>query len=114
MSTNESTVSEESVRNCLRGVFDPEFGVSVEDLGLIYGVKIDAGRVEVVMTLTSMYCPAGQVIMTGIQSAIEKMDGVTAVDVQLVWEPTWTPEMLSADAREQLGWKEPKVQSEGP
>ena len=87
------------------GVYDPEFGVSVRDLGLIYGVAVgEDGAVTVTMTLTSMYCPAGDVITSGVKAAVEAVSGVSAARVDLVWEPTWTPDLLSPAARVQLGW----------
>lgn len=90
-------------------VYDPEFGVSVHDLGLIYNVAVnDAGEVLVTMTLTSMYCPAGDVILNGVRSAAEALPGVSQARVELVWEPLWTPERLSPAARAQLGWDLPR------
>lgn len=91
-------------------VYDPEFGVSIRDLGLIYGIVVDeAGEVIVTMTLTSMYCPAGDVIVDGIRSAAEAVPGVNRARVDLVWEPLWGPERLSPEARAQLGWDQPRV-----
>lgn len=101
-----------ALRARLGQVYDPEFGLSVTDLGLIYDVTVDAwGGVVIVMTLTSMYCPAGDVILGGIKAAAESVAGVTAVDVRLVWEPMWTPERLSAEGRNQLGWDDPQVEA---
>lgn len=88
---------------CAR-VADPEFGVSVADLGLIYDVAIREGAVEVAMTLTSAYCPAGDVILDGVRAAVARVEGVRSVEVRLVWEPGWTPEMVTAAGRRQLGW----------
>lgn len=99
----------QTVRNAFRSVYDPEFGVSIEDLGLIYDVRIDEGVVFVRMTLTSMYCPAGDVITSGVQAAAEALPGVVRAEVELVWDPVWTPEMLSADARKTLGWDESRT-----
>lgn len=92
-------------------VYDPEFGVSIRDLGLIYDIVVDESHaVAVKMTLTSMYCPAGGVILDGIRSAAEGVPGVSSAQVELVWEPAWNPEMLSPAAREQLGWDRPRVE----
>ena len=86
-------------------VYDPEFGVSVRDLGLIHDISlVGDGTVVVTMTLTSMYCPAGDVIVAGVKAATEAVPGVNSVRVELVWEPQWTPERLSPAARVQLGW----------
>jgi metal-sulfur cluster biosynthetic enzyme len=103
-STTSPALTEAVVRDALTRVYDPEFGVSVEDLGLIYEVGITGGHVAIALTLTSMYCPAGSVIMDGVRAAVAALPGVSDVEVVLIWEPSWTPERLSASAREQLGW----------
>jgi len=90
-------------------VYDPEFGVSVVDLGIVYSVDVTQGHARIVMTLTSMYCPAGDVILSGMKSAAERVPGIDDARVDLVWEPVWTPERLSISAREHLGWDQPKV-----
>ena len=91
-------------------VYDPEFGVSVRDLGLIYDIAAaEDGVVVVTMTLTSMYCPAGDVIRSGVKAATEAVPGVSSVRVDLAWEPRWTPERLSPAARAQLGWDEARA-----
>lgn len=84
-------------------VYDPEFGISVEDMGLIYDVRIAGDRVTIAMTLTSRFCPAGGMLTDGVRAAVAALPGVGAVDVELVWEPGWTSELLSASARHQLG-----------
>lgn len=101
----------DSLREAFGRVYDPEFGVSVQDLGLIYGIEINEGRVDITMTLTSFYCPAGDVILAGVKSAAEALPGVLEANVKLVWEPIWSPELLSPAAREQLGWDSPQVDS---
>jgi metal-sulfur cluster biosynthetic enzyme len=90
----------------LATILDPEFGINLVDLGLIYDVTIDGADVRIAMTLTSAGCPAGEMMLDGVQRAVEGMPGVGTVRVDLVWEPAWTPGMLSAEARAQLGWKE--------
>ncbi|AHF92694.1 metal-sulfur cluster biosynthesis protein [Opitutaceae bacterium TAV5] len=100
----------DALRAAFRRVYDPEFGVSVEDLGLIYDIRVDAGgQVVIEMTLTSMYCPAGEVILAGVQSAAEAVPGITGAEVSLVWTPAWTPDRLSMEARRQLGWDDPPL-----
>lgn len=98
-------VTEEMLHDAFRRLYDPEFGVSIEDLGLIYDIRIDGGKVSIGMTLTTMSCPAGQVIMDGVKAAAEAVPGVESVEVRLIWDPPWSPEMLSDAAREQLGWR---------
>lgn len=110
MNTSENNPLVATVLEACGRVYDPEFGVSVRDLGLIYDVASDEeGAVLVTMTLTSMYCPAGDVITEGVKSAAEALPGVASARVELVWEPLWTPERLSPAAREQLGWDEART-----
>jgi metal-sulfur cluster biosynthetic enzyme len=105
----ENTVLVETIRSALRDVYDPEFGVSIEDMGLIYDISVDHGRAAITMTLTSMYCPAGDVILAGVKAATEKIPGIHQADIALVWEPVWSAERLSPLAREQLGWDVPQT-----
>ena len=95
----------DAVRAACASVADPEFGVSVDDLGLIYDITIQEGAVAVAMTLTTPHCPAGDVILDGVRAAVARVPGVTSVEVRLVWEPGWTPEMVNAAGRRDLGWE---------
>ena len=105
-------LNEAAIRGVLCEVYDPEFGVSVEDLGLINEIAIDGDRVSIAITLTSMYCPAGQVIVDGVHAAVAKLPGVAHVEVALVWEPAWTPDRVSRKARQQLGWDSREMNAE--
>lgn len=96
-----------AVRAACAGVADPEFGVGIGDLGLIYDVTVTGGDVAVAMTLTTMSCPAGAVLVEAVRAAVAAVPGVTSVDVRLVWDPAWTPDMISARGRELLGWRQP-------
>ena len=89
----------------LRCVFDPEIPVNIYDLGLIYGLSIDEaiGKVCITMTLTAPACPIAQSFPEIVADAIRTVEGVADVEVDLVWEPPWSPEMLSESARLQLG-----------
>jgi metal-sulfur cluster biosynthetic enzyme len=98
-------ISTEQIWSVLATIPDPEFGLSVVDLGLIYDVRLNGSDVHVVMTLTSEGCPAGAMIHDGIRVALGGLEGVGAVQVDLVWEPAWSPERLTEAAREHLGWK---------
>jgi metal-sulfur cluster biosynthetic enzyme len=92
------------VRRSLRGVKDPELNLNIIDLGLVYDVSIDdAGAVQVKMTLTSPGCPAGPEIMNDVEQAVRGIEGVTAVEIELVWEPYWTPERIDPRVRAFLG-----------
>jgi metal-sulfur cluster biosynthetic enzyme len=98
-------MTEDDVRQALMGVEDPEAGMSVLDLGLVYGVAVEEGKVRVEMTMTSPACPAAPYIVDEAAAAIRAIapEG-TDVDVQLVWEPPWTPERMSEEARGRFGW----------
>jgi len=98
-------MTEDEVREALRGVEDPEAGMSIVDLGLVYGVEIAPSRIQVRMTMTSPACPVAPYIVEEAVAAIRAAAaGVPDVDVQLVWDPPWTPERMSAAARERFGW----------
>lgn len=92
-----------AVRSALSTVEDPELGVDIVSLGLVYAVERTGDHVRVVHTLTSMGCPLGPVIEQDIGAALAGVDGVTSVDVELVFEPPWSPEQMSDDAKFLLG-----------
>lgn len=96
-------LTKESVLNQLRLVEDPEIRFNIVDLGLIYGVKIDKGMVVIDMTLTSPACPVGPWIISEAENAVKKLPGVTGVSIHIVWEPPWSPERMSDEARVALG-----------
>jgi metal-sulfur cluster biosynthetic enzyme len=96
---------DEQVREALKGVIDPELGINIVDLGLVYETRISAeGRLDVIMTLTSPGCPLGPVIETEVRRALSGLFGVEEIAVTIVWTPRWTPEMMSEDARLELGY----------
>ena len=99
-------IDETGVMAALRNVYDPETGLSVVDLGLIYAVAVrpEAGAVEVSMTFTTPACPAGGAMLDGVERAVRALPGVSDADVQVTFEPRWTPERISAGGRAQLGW----------
>src|SRR6266702_4088271 len=88
-----------TVRDALRQVKDPELDMNVIDLGLVYDVEVDGGDVRVKMTLTSPGCPAGPMITSDAYRVIRALEGVTDVDVEIVWEPYWTPERMDPKVR---------------
>lgn len=99
------TLTEDRVREALRQVIDPEIGLNVVDLGLVYGIAIDGATVRVQMTMTSPACPLGRQICDSAHDAIVRAGaGADRVEVDLVWEPPWTPEMMSEDAKRRFGW----------
>jgi metal-sulfur cluster biosynthetic enzyme len=96
--------TENEVLEALREVEDPELGMDIVELGLLYGVEIDGSKVKVTHSLTSMGCPAGPMIQDGIHEAASSVPGVEEVDVELTWEPPWTPDLMSDDAKFILGF----------
>ncbi len=99
-----SAISAEVARKALRAVKDPELGLNIIDIGLVYDVAVtDDGVAHVKMTLTSPGCPAGTEIMDDVRSTLSDLDGVTGVDLELVWEPYWTPERMDPRIRAFLG-----------
>lgn len=98
-------IEDETVIESLRLVIDPELGVNIVDLGLVYGLDIDdGGNVEVVMTLTSMGCPLGPVIERDIRSVVSTVPGVKNVKMTLTFTPPWDPSRMTDDARMELGY----------
>ena len=96
--------TENDVREGLKTVYDPEIGVNVVDLGLVYDVDISESRdVLVSMTLTSLGCPLGPVIVQEVTNALGDLPGIGAIDVKLVWSPPWSPDLMSEDAKDELG-----------
>jgi len=98
-------MDESEVTQALRGVEDPEAGMSIVDLGLVYTIRCEPGRVRVEMTMTSPACPAAPYLMDEATAAVRGIapEG-TDVQVELVWEPPWTPERMSAEAQSRFGW----------
>ncbi len=94
----------DQVREALRLVIDPEIGVNIVDLGLVYGIAVTDGDVRVDVTMTTPACPLSEYVTTSTEATIwQNVPGVRSVNVELVWEPTWRPEMMSDEARRQLG-----------
>ena len=88
----------------LREVYDPEIPVNIYDLGLIYRIDCDdMGVVEIDMTLTAPGCPVAQTFPGTVEAAVQNVEGVAAAEVELVWEPPWTPERMSEAAKLELG-----------
>lgn len=100
----DTTRIEANVIAALRTIYDPEIPVNIYDLGLIYGLDIDAaGKVDIRMTLTAPGCPVAATFPGTVEQRLYEVPGVTEARVELVWEPAWNPERLSEDAKLQLG-----------
>ena len=96
---------EEQIVKMLKTVYDPEIPVNIYDLGLIYGVDVDDdNRVIITMTLTAPACPAADFIMEDVQMKVESVEGVKSVEVKLVFDPPWEKDMMSEEAKLELGF----------
>jgi metal-sulfur cluster biosynthetic enzyme len=97
-------VTKDDVVEALHGVEDPELGMDIVELGLFYDAEIADGTVKIVHSLTSMGCPAGPMIQDGIHDAVASLPGVEQVDIELTFDPPWTPDRMSDDAKFILGF----------
>ena len=95
---------EDQVRVALKNVVDPELRINIVDLGLVYDVREEGGVVEVEMTLTSPGCPLAGVIDSRVKEEVGKVKGVKEISVELTWDPPWTSEMMSEEAKAELGF----------
>lgn len=101
-------VNEDSVREELKKVIDPELFVNIVDLGLIYNVDLTPGEEEktnvaIEMTMTSPMCPAGPQLVANSRQVVESLEGVGSVEIKVVMDPPWTQDRMTEDARDQLG-----------
>jgi FeS assembly SUF system protein len=87
----------------LKTIYDPEIPVNIYDLGLIYNLKEDGGKLEVVMTLTAPGCPVADSIIAEIKQKMEQVDGISEATIDLVFDPPWTMEMMTEEAKLELG-----------
>ena len=98
-------ITEDLVRDALSTVIDPEAGMNVVDLGLVYGIEIADERIHVRMTMTTPACPMGDMIMEDVERVLcAVLPPAYQPELQLVWEPPWGPERMSDAARERFGW----------
>jgi metal-sulfur cluster biosynthetic enzyme len=88
----------------LESVYDPELGINLVDLGLVYQLEAEEGEVRVEMTLTTPGCPMSDSMPDAVERALLMIPGVSQVSVDLVWEPRWKPEMMTERAKRELGW----------
>jgi metal-sulfur cluster biosynthetic enzyme len=99
----ETAISLDDVFAALRECYDPEIPVNVVDLGLVYNLKIEGGAVSVTMTLTAIGCPVAPEVMAEVETRIKEVEHVESCDVTLTFDPPWTPERMTEDARWELG-----------
>ena len=96
--------STNDVLEALRQVEDPELGMDIVDLGLLYDVEVEGPKVKIIYSLTSMGCPAGPLIAGDIERAAREVEGVDDVELELTFDPPWTPDKMSEDAKFILGF----------
>ena len=97
-------VTQNDVVEALHTVEDPELGMDIVELGLFYDAEIEGAKVKIVHSLTSMGCPAGPMIQEDIHNAVAALPGVGEVEVELTFDPPWTPDRMSEDAKFILGF----------
>jgi len=97
-------ITEEQAREALKQVEDPEIGLNIVDLGLVYDVEVDGSTVNVKMTLTSPSCPVGPQILNGSKMVLQDLEEVEEANVELVWEPFWSPDRINPEFRAILGF----------
>tara|TARA_Y100001934_G_scaffold199466_1_gene235115 strand:- start:1865 stop:2236 length:372 start_codon:yes stop_codon:yes gene_type:complete len=107
--TSEASSSSEALKSdviaAIRECYDPEIPVNIYDLGLIYDVQVsEISKVDLVMTLTSPHCPVAEILPAQVKSRVELVDGVNEVDLELTWDPPWSPENMSEAAKLELGF----------
>jgi FeS assembly SUF system protein len=100
-----AAINEAEVVDALRECYDPEIPVNIVDLGLVYGVKIDdeQGQVEVTMTLTSMGCPMAGEVISEVEMRVGEVENVTGCKVEMTFDPPWSPDRMTEDAKWELG-----------
>ena len=99
----EETVTKEGVIEIMKQVYDPEIPVNVVDLGLVYDVAVSEGDVHVLMTLTAPGCGMGPMIAQQAEFAISEVEGVDDVEVEMIFDPPWNPDMITEDGKKLLG-----------
>jgi metal-sulfur cluster biosynthetic enzyme len=99
----DTTITLDDVFAALRECYDPEIPVNVVDLGLVYNLRIEGGAVAVTMTLTAIGCPVAPEVMAEVEGRVRAVENVESCDVTLTFDPPWTPERMSEDARWELG-----------
>jgi metal-sulfur cluster biosynthetic enzyme len=97
-------IDNDALTEALKNVYDPELGINVVDLGLIYGIEQHEGNIRVDMTMTTPGCPLHESMLQGVGDALSIFPGVNHVEVNLIWEPLWSPERITLEGRRALGW----------
>lgn len=103
--TELSAPHEIAVCEALKRVIDPEIGENIVDVGLIYGIAVDDSAISIRMTMTSPACPMGEMILDEVHAELVHAFPDKEIDIEMVWDPAWSPDMLSPEAKARLGWK---------
>ena len=98
-------ITQEMIKEKLRECYDPEIPINIVDLGLVYDIQIQAGAVRVQMTLTAPGCPMAGFFVEDVKKKLREIEGVTNTNVELVWDPPWSPERISDEAKNNLGFE---------
>ncbi len=105
-----ATVTSQQILESLKQCMDPEIPISVVDMGLIYGVNINAdNKVDIKMTMTTRGCPLHDTLVTDVKRYVTKVPGVSDVSVEIVWEPAWTPEKMSDEGKKMINYGKQKT-----
>ena len=96
-------VTEDKIKETLKGVKDPEVGLNIVDMGLIYNIAISGSKVDIEMTLTSPACPAGPQILSDMDMSLKELEDIDDVNINVVWSPVWDPSRMSEDGKDELG-----------
>ena len=106
MSEIMKEVTGQEIVAALRAVLDPEVGINVVDLGLVYGIKVSGRDMRVIMTMTSQACPLNSYFRQAVETAIRKyIPEAMEVDIEMIWQPEWSSAMMSEEARRLMGWR---------
>jgi metal-sulfur cluster biosynthetic enzyme len=100
---SDTAIDKEAIYEKLRECYDPEIPVNIVDLGLIYALKVTGGSVGIIMTLTAIGCPVGPEVMAEVEGRVREVPGVEECDVTLTFDPPWTTDRMTEDARWELG-----------
>lgn len=101
---NTGTTFEDITETIRNEVYDPELGLNIVDLGLIYDVSVADHKADITMTLTSPGCPVGPELITNVRRSLSRFDDLEEVDVHLVFSPPWHPSMMSEEAKDEMGY----------
>ena len=103
-------ITEEMVKEALSTVIDPEINFNIVELGFIYNIDIDGDDVKVDMTLTTKGCPTHNILGQKTVDALQMIDGVGNVNVQMVWDPPWSPKMMSEEVKKKIGFTDDMIE----